>query len=98
MTNVRLLSFGALLGQSAAALTSRLKFLTNQKKLVLSLATISGVVWVLAAIHPLDREAWFLENILLLAFIGALSFAHRRLQLSKASYVLLAAFVLLHIV
>ena len=44
----------------------------------------------------MDRQAWILENILLVAFVGAISLTHRRLQLSNASYFCIAAFVILH--
>jgi putative membrane protein len=72
--------------------------LLNQNKLVLGLAVICGAVWIIAAIHPLDREAWFLENILLVLFVATLAVAYRRLELSTASYILLAAFVVFHII
>lgn len=75
-----------------------MKPLLKQSKLVLWLAILSGAVWVAAAIHPIDRQAWFLENILLLAFVATLSAGHRRLQLSRVSYALLTAFILFHIV
>jgi putative membrane protein len=50
----------------------------------------------LAAIRPVDRQAWILENILLLVFVGVLALTRRRLQLSNTSWVLIAAFVILH--
>src|SRR2546423_6302504 len=57
-----------------------------------------GVAWIVAAIQPVDREAWFLENILLAVFVLALAFGYRRLQLSSLSWAFLAAFVILHII
>jgi putative membrane protein len=74
------------------------KVLLNQNKLVLGLAVICGAIWIIAAIHPLDQEAWLLENILLVLFVATLAVAYRRLELSTASYILLAAFVVLHII
>jgi Predicted membrane protein len=70
----------------------------NPKKFITALAAICGLAWVVAAIHPFDRQAWFLENILLVIFVVTLSLTHRRLQLSNASNFFLAAFVILHIV
>ena len=70
----------------------------NQKKFISALAAICGLAWVVAAIQPFDRQAWFLENMLLIIFVVMLSLTYRRLQLSNASYFFLAAFVLLHIV
>ncbi len=50
----------------------------------------------MAAIRPVDRQAWVLENVLLVIFVGALALRWRRWELSTASWVLLAAFVILH--
>jgi Predicted membrane protein len=72
--------------------------LSEQKTLLAWLGAICGFVWIAAAIHPLDRQAWILENILLVIFVAALALTFRRLQLSKASYLFLAAFVVLHII
>jgi putative membrane protein len=69
-----------------------------QRKLVSSLAAVCGAAWFIAAVHPLDQQAWILENLLLIVFFIALFFGHRRLELSNTSYLLLAAFVILHIV
>jgi len=44
----------------------------------------------------LDRQAWVLENILLVIFAGGLALTYRRLQFSSGSWVLLAGFVILH--
>jgi putative membrane protein len=74
------------------------RILLNQKKLVLGLAAICGAVWIIAAIHPLDQEAWLLENILLVLFVATLAVTYRWLKLSTASYILLAAFVVFHII
>jgi len=75
-----------------------LEILAERKRLLLCLGVVCGVVWIAAAIHPLDHQAWFLENILLVFFVVTLVFTYRRLELSNASYFLLAAFVILHIV
>jgi putative membrane protein len=72
--------------------------LSERKTLLVWLGAICGFVWIVAAIHPLDHQAWILENILLVVFVAALALTYRRLQLSKVSYLLLAAFVLLHII
>ena len=72
--------------------------LLNQNKVVLGLAVICGAVWLIAAIHPLDQQAWLLENILLVLFVATLGVTYRQLKLSTASYILLAAFVVLHII
>jgi putative membrane protein len=72
--------------------------LSEQKTLLVWLGAICGFLWIAAAIQPLDHQAWIFENILLVIFVAVLALTYRRLQLSKASYLLLAAFVLLHII
>ena len=62
------------------------------------LAIICALVWIITAIHPVDRQAWVLENILVVIFVAALAFTHRRLQLSNSSYLFIALFLLLHMV
>lgn len=69
-----------------------------QAKFVPALAVTCAFAWLIAAIHPLDQQAWILENLLLIVFAALLLFGHRRLQLSITSYSLLAAFIILHIV
>lgn len=55
-------------------------------------------VWIITAIHPLDRRDWMLENILAVAFIVLLVITYRRFPLSELSYLLIAAFLTLHAV
>ena len=62
------------------------------------MAAICSIVWIVSAIHPVDWQAWILENLLLVVFVIVLLFGHRRLELSTTSYCLLAAFIILHIV
>src|SRR5213592_5195646 len=45
--------------------------MSQQNKFVSGLAALCAVVWVLAAIHPVDRQAWILENLLLVLFVAA---------------------------
>ena len=70
----------------------------RQTHFVAVLAIICALVWIITAIHPVDRQAWVLENILVVIFIAALAFTHRRLQLSNSSYLFIALFLLLHMV
>src|SRR5207249_12097371 len=64
--------------------------MSQQNKFVSGLAALCAVVWVLAAIHAVDRQAWILENLLVVLFVATLAFAHRRLHLSYASYIFIA--------
>lgn len=74
------------------------KSLNQQSKFIAALAAICGVIFVLAAIQPFDRQAWILENILLVIFVVTLSLTHQRLQLSNASYLCVALFIILHLI
>jgi putative membrane protein len=69
-----------------------------QRKVLLGLAAACAVTWLITAVNPLDRQAWILENVLLIVLVVVLFFGHRRLQLSITSYSLLAAFIILHII
>ena len=40
-----------------------------RRKLVPGLAVICAAAWFIAAIHPLDQQAWILENLLLIVFV-----------------------------
>jgi putative membrane protein len=70
----------------------------KQKTVITGLAVVCTLVWLLTAIHPLDREAWILENILVILFVLVLSLTWRRLQFSTASSVCIALFLVLHMV
>ena len=70
----------------------------KRDRFVAILAVICVVGWILAAIRPVDRQAWALENILVVFFAIVIGFSHRRLQLSNASYLFLTLFVILHLV
>jgi putative membrane protein len=71
--------------------------LNERNNFIARLAAICAAAWIIAAIRPVDRQAWILENVLLVLFVGLLALRHRRLQLSNASYFFLAIFILLHI-
>jgi putative membrane protein len=57
-----------------------------------------GVVWLWAAVSPWDRQTWLLENLLVLAAVAILALSHRRFVFSNLSYLLIAAFLSLHVV
>ena len=62
------------------------------------LAVAFVAVWVIAAINPLHREAWLLENLLVILFIPALLVAARYFKLSDASYTFITVFLILHVI
>src|SRR6266513_6387866 len=75
-----------------------LRSVSQQNKLVAGLTAFCAVIWALASIHPVDRQAWILENLLVVLFGLALWLSHHRLQLSNASYIFIALFLILHII
>ncbi len=57
-----------------------------------------GALWLALAVAPLDRAAWALENVLVLAFVPALLASLRWFPLSRLSWTLLLLFLALHAV
>lgn len=53
-------------------------------------------VWIWAAIEPINRQDWFLENMLPLAAVAGLWLTHRRFAFSALSYGLITVFLTLH--
>jgi putative membrane protein len=67
-----------------------------QDPLVRWLALAYVAVWVAAAISPLDRGDWLLENLLVFAFVPVLPLTYRRFQFSRTSYLLIFLFLVMH--
>jgi putative membrane protein len=57
-----------------------------------------GVGWLVAAIAPVDRGTWLLENMLVFAAVGLLAATHGRFVFSNLSYTLIFAFLAFHVV
>lgn len=57
-----------------------------------------AAVWLWAALAPLDRHDWFLENLLVVALVAVLVGTYRAFPLSDLSYLLITAFMTLHAV
>ncbi len=70
----------------------------SHKHYVPILATLFLVEWIALAIHPLHRQDWFLENILLFLVVPILVMTYHRFPFSKVSYTLLFIFGCLHVV
>jgi len=81
---------------TTASMRVRKNFADN--RLLHILAAIYGVIWVATAVAPLNRFDWFLENLLVFAFVGLLVATYRVLPLSDLSYTLIAVFLSLHAV
>jgi putative membrane protein len=68
----------------------------NRTKLLLGLLLWYGLLWIVLAIAPRDRQDWWLENLLALAAVATLIATYRRFQFSTPSYLLMTAFLSLH--
>jgi putative membrane protein len=72
--------------------------LTRQRPFLVGLIGWLLTVWVWAAIAPLDRRDWLLENLLVFVYAAVLFTTYRRFAFSNLSYGLFAAFITLHLV
>mgnify|MGYP000347526981 CR=1 FL=1 len=68
----------------------------RRNRLLQGLAVAYGLWWLVLALAPYDRFDWFLENLLVFAFVGLLAVTYRRFPLSDLSYLLIAVFLALH--
>ena len=68
----------------------------KRTKLLLGLLVWYGLLWVVLAVSPRDRQDWLLENLLALAAVVTLVATYRRFQFSNRSYLLITAFLTLH--
>jgi putative membrane protein len=57
-----------------------------------------ALVWAALAIAPLDRQTWLLENLLVFGFAAVLLALRGRFRFSNLSALLIAIFLLLHVV
>lgn len=70
----------------------------KRTKLLQGLVAGYGLLWIVLAIAPRDRQDWLLENLLVLAAVVTLVATYRRFQFSTTSYLLITAFLSLHAV
>ncbi len=81
---------------TTASMRIRGNFADNRVLHILTAAY--AVIWLAAAIAPIDRFDWFLENLLVLAFVSLLAATYRAFPLSDMSYTVIAVFLSLHAV
>ncbi len=81
---------------STATTEQRKDFKNN--RVLQAIVAIYAAVWLIAAISPMDRFDWLLENVLVFAFAGLLAGTYRAFAFSNLSYALMAAFLGLHAV
>lgn len=56
-----------------------------------------AAVWIWAAVNPLDRGGWLLENLLVFFFLPVILIGGIYFRLSNLSYTLIAVFAILHV-
>lgn len=64
----------------------------------MALLATFAIAWVWLAIEPLDRGAWLLENLLVVAFVPVVLVMGRYFRLSDVSYTFITAFLILHLI
>jgi putative membrane protein len=69
---------------------------SRERRLLHVLCVCYAIAWITAAIEPVKRSDWLLENLLVFAFVPTLIFAYRRLPLSDFSYILIFLFLVMH--
>lgn len=70
----------------------------QENRLLQGLAGLYAVIWVVAAIDPLFPFDWFLENMLVVIYVGVLAATYRKYPFSDLSYLLMAVFLSFHAV
>jgi putative membrane protein len=68
----------------------------SHRQYLLILGIVFASVWIPLAIHPNDRAAWALENILVVVGVLVLAGTYRVFTLSRVSYTLIFVFLVLH--
>ena len=69
-----------------------------QNRLLQALIALYAGVWIWAAIAPINRADWLLENLLLVAAIGFCAWIYRTRPLSDVSSLLFTVFMIFHTV
>ncbi len=70
----------------------------GDNRLQQALAALCAAVWMWAAISPVSRFDWILENLLVFTDVGLLVWIYRRRPLSDLASIFIAAFFVLHVV
>ncbi len=60
------------------------------------LGILFAIVWVISGIHPVMPVDWWLENALVLVFVGFLIATYRWLTFSELSYLLIFVYLCMH--
>ena len=62
------------------------------------LISLFSIVWIWAAINPLYRDGWLLENLLIFLFVPIIFLIGKYFKLSNVSYTLITVFIIMHVV
>lgn len=68
----------------------------RERRLLQVLCACYAIIWVIAAIDPVKRSDWLLENLLVFVSVPTLIFTYKRLPLSDSAYVLFFLFLVMH--
>lgn len=66
------------------------------RQLPVILLGVYGLIWLALAVQPVNRQDWFLENLLVFIVAPVLAITWRRFRFSNLSYVLITGFLILH--
>jgi putative membrane protein len=80
----------------SATLTKILARKLSHREYLFVLSILFAVVSVLLAINPSYREAWALENLLVVGFVILIASTYRVFAMSRVSYTLIFIFLCLH--
>jgi putative membrane protein len=65
-------------------------------RLVKLMASLFGLLWLALAIHPLNRQDWLLENVLVVLAAPVVLASYRHRLFSRLSWILIFLFMSLH--
>lgn len=65
-------------------------------RVLMALLLVYGLFWTWLAMSPVNRQDWFLENLLTVGFVAVLLLTYRRFTLSLTSYGLIGVFLMFH--
>jgi putative membrane protein len=68
----------------------------RERRLLQALFALYLIFWIAAAIHPVNRGDWLLENLLVLIGLPVLALAYRRAPFSNTTCILTFLFLILH--
>ena len=72
--------------------------MNGRMKYQIFLIVVFLAVWVWAAINPLYRDGWLLENYLVFIFVPLLLIFSYFFRLSNVSYTVITIFMILHVI